>query len=70
MTKAKPPLYHEGELFCPHCKAPLLVDEDSQGKPHCSICKGEVDKLTEKTLMKMIDDFPADLLKEWLLEYC
>jgi hypothetical protein len=32
------------------------------------MCKGEVDKSTEETLMKMVDDFPVDLLKKWLLE--
>ena len=69
MKKSKPPIYRNGELLCPHCKAPLLVEEDSAGKLLCSICKGEVDKLTEETLMKMVDDFPAKLLREWIVEY-
>ena len=69
MKKPKPPIYRHGELLCPHCKAPLLVEEDPKGKLCCSICKGEVDKLTEETLMKMVDDFPTDLLREWIVEY-
>jgi len=70
MKKPKTPIYRDGELLCPHCKAPLLVEEDLEGKLHCSICKSEVNKLTEETLMKMVDDFPAELLREWAIEYC
>lgn len=68
MKKPKAPVYRDGELLCPHCGAPLLVEEDLEGKRYCSICKGELDKLTETTLMKMVDDFPAELLQEWIVE--
>ena len=66
--KIKSPIYRNGELLCPHCKAPLLVEEDIQGKFYCSICKAEISKLAKKTLMDMVDDFPAELLQEWILE--
>jgi len=64
----KPPIYRDGELICPYCETPLLTDETANGKFLCIFCKGEVDRLTEETMMKMVDDFPEDLLREWLIE--
>ena len=64
----EPPIYRDGELVCPHCETPLLTEEDVDGIFRCVFCKEEVDKLTEETMMKMVDDFPEDLLREWLVE--
>lgn len=68
MKESKPPIYRDGELVCPHCKAPLLAEEDFDGRFRCSICKGIVDRLTEETMKKMVDDFPESLFREWLVE--
>ena len=68
MKTLKPPIYRDGELLCSHCGAPLLTDETTDGKFLCVFCKGEVGKLTDEILMKMVDDLPADLLREWLVE--
>lgn len=67
------PFYENSELVCPHCKAPLLTveeeDEDINGLFHCTFCGGEVGRISEEVMMKMIDDFPLELLREWRIEY-
>ena len=68
LKKPKPPIYRNGELICPHCKAPLLTEERADGRFYCIFCKNEIAKLTEETMKKMIDDFPDELLKEWIIE--
>jgi uncharacterized Zn finger protein (UPF0148 family) len=68
MSNPKPPLYRDGELICPNCKTPLLTDEGLDGKFYCAFCKREVGRLTEETMKRMVDDFPAELLREWLIE--
>ena len=68
MKKPKPPIYRDGELVCPHCKTPLLTDEGVNGKFYCTFCKEEVGRLTDETMRRMADDFPADLLREWMIE--
>ncbi|MCD6088985.1 hypothetical protein J7K07_04625 [Candidatus Bathyarchaeota archaeon] len=57
-----------GELICPHCKAPLLTEERADGRFYCIFCKNEIANLTEETMKRMVDDFPDDLLREWIIE--
>ena len=68
MKEPKPPIYHNGELVCPHCETPLLTEEGMDGKFYCTFCRKEVGRLTDETMKRMADDFPADLLKEWVIE--
>ena len=68
MKGSKPPIYRDGELICPHCETPLLADEGLDGRFYCTFCKEEVGRLTDDTMKKMADDFPADLLREWMIE--
>ena len=68
MKKPKAPVYRDGELVCPHCGTPLLTEETADGRFRCVFCGGEVSRLTEETMKKMIDDFPKRLIKEWLVE--
>lgn len=68
----KMPLCIDGELICPHCKTPLLLDDTKddvvRGEFVCLFCGGIVSKLSEEILMKMLDDFPKELLREWMIE--
>jgi uncharacterized Zn finger protein (UPF0148 family) len=68
LKEPKPPIYRDGELVCPHCKTPLLTEEGVDGKFYCAFCKKEVGRLTDETMRRMADDFPANLLKEWMIE--
>lgn len=68
MKEPKPPIYRGGELICPHCNTPLLTEEGVDGKFYCKFCKENVGRLTDETMKKMADDFPADLLREWMIE--
>jgi len=45
-----------------------LTEEGVDGKFYCLFCKKEVERLTEETMKRMVDDFPEDLLREWLIE--
>ena len=64
----KHPFYENGELICPHCKYPLFVIENRKGEDECFLCKGLVDSLADETMEKMLDDFPSELLREWIIE--
>jgi len=68
LTHPKPPIYRDGELVCPHCDTPLLTEEGMDGKFYCVFCQNEVGRLTEESMKRMVDDFPTDLLKEWVIE--
>jgi len=68
LREPKPPIYRDGELICPHCKIPLLTEEGVDGKFYCIFCKKDVGRLTDETMKRMADDFPADLLREWMIE--
>jgi len=68
LTHPKPPIYRDGELVCPHCDTPLLTEEGMDGKFYCLFCQNEVGRLTEESMKRMVDDFPTDLLKEWVIE--
>ena len=68
MRRPKPPSYRDGELVCPHCEAPLLTEEGVDGRFRCLFCGGEVGRLSEETMKRMVDDFPEDLLMEWVIE--
>jgi len=63
------PLYDKhGILLCPHCRSPLLTKKTRSGKFKCVLCNRYVGRLSEETMMKMLDDFPKDLLREWIME--
>ncbi len=64
----KPPIYRDGELLCPYCRTPLLTEEAVDGRSFCVFCKREVDRLSEEAMKKMVDDFPEDVLREWMTE--
>jgi len=38
------------------------------GRFYCIFCKNEIANLTEETMKRMVDDFPDDLLREWIIE--
>lgn len=68
--KDEAPLYDEkyGMLLCPHCKSPLLTKETRSGRFKCVICNEYVGKLNEEVMVKMVDSFPEELLREWMIE--
>jgi len=45
-----------------------LTEEGVDGKFYCLFCNKEVGRLTEESMKRMVDDFPEDLLREWLIE--
>lgn len=64
------PLYDDkyGMLLCPSCKSPLLTEETRTGEFKCVICNKLVDKLSVEVMMKMVDNFPDEMLHEWIIE--
>jgi uncharacterized protein YbaR (Trm112 family) len=62
------PLYEAGMLLCPHCKSPLLVEETRKGDFKCVICSKLVGALSIEVMMELVDDVPAELLREWEIE--
>jgi len=69
-SKKLSPLYNEeyGMLICPHCDSPLLTVETRKGDFEYVLCKKRVGKLSVEVMMKMVDDFPAETLFDWLTE--
>jgi uncharacterized Zn finger protein (UPF0148 family) len=67
--KGPSPLFDEKiGLICPHCKAPLLIEETIDGKFRCSICDKFVGRLSVEVMIKMVEVFPSELLREWEIE--
>jgi len=62
------PLYESGMLLCPYCKSPLLVEETRKGEFKCVICGKLVGSLSVEVMMELVDNFPAELLREWKIE--
>jgi len=62
------PLYESGMLLCPHCKSPLLVEETRKGEFKCVICGKLVGSPSVEVMMELVDNFPAELLREWEIE--
>ena len=64
------PLYDEkyGMLLCPNCRSPLLTKETRSGRFKCVVCDRYVGKLSEGVMIKMLDNFPKELLREWMME--
>lgn len=69
-SKKLPPAYDEkyGMLLCPHCNSPLLINETRKGNFKCIVCGNYVDKLSIEVMMKMVDNFSSELLREWMIE--